>query len=97
MTRRGICCECSALSVDDDQIMRALHDARTAGIPSADRIDRVMLAGERICIAGTVPGFRSMTDISERAPSLEQGARELQALNQQQSQEAVVEFQARKV
>lgn len=69
--------------IGDDQVMRALHDARKANISGCGDIDRVVMSGERICVAGTIPGFRSMTDTAHPAPALQESVEQVERLNQQ--------------
>ena len=79
--------------VGDDQVMRALLDAKQARIADVDRIDKVMMAGDRICIAGTVPGFRSVTDVAQEAPPLQETLARVQEGNQQREQQVAFEQQ----
>ncbi|WP_159095457.1 XVIPCD domain-containing protein [Stenotrophomonas sp. YAU14A_MKIMI4_1] len=79
--------------VGDDHVMRALYDAKKADMASPDRIGQVMMAGDTICIAGTVPGFRSMTDVAQNAPPLKETAEQLQSFNQQREHQLAMEQQ----
>lgn len=79
--------------IGDDQVMRALLDAKQARIPDADRIDKVVMAGDRIFIAGTVPGFRSVTDVAQEAPPLQETVARVQEGNQQREQQVALEQQ----
>ncbi|MCG8276426.1 DUF2235 domain-containing protein [Stenotrophomonas sp. NLF4-10] len=81
--------------IGDDQVMRALHDAKRADIAGPDKIDRVMMAENRICIAGMVPGFRSVTEIAQAAPPLQESVEQVQALNQQREQQLAMGQQQR--
>lgn len=77
--------------IPDEQVMRALHDAKQADIPGADKIGQVMMAGERICIAGTIPGFRSITELAQSAPPLQETLEQIQSLNQQREHQLATE------
>lgn len=79
--------------IGDDQVMRALLDAKQARIADVDRIDKVMMAGDRICVAGTVPGFRSVTDVAQEAPPLQETVARVQEGNQQREQQVALEQQ----
>lgn len=79
--------------VGDDHVMRALYDAKKADMASPDRIGQVMMAGDTICIAGTVPGFRSMTEVGQNAPPLKETAEQLQSFNQQREHQLAMEQQ----
>jgi outer membrane lipoprotein SlyB len=79
--------------VGDEQVMRALLDAKQANMADANKIDKVMMAGDQICIAGTVPGFRSMTDSRQAAPPLQETIGQVQANNQQREQQVAMEQQ----
>ncbi|WNH53887.1 XVIPCD domain-containing protein [Stenotrophomonas oahuensis] len=79
--------------IGDDQVMRALLDAKQARIADVDRIDKVMMAGDRIFIAGTVPGFRSVTDVAQEAPPLQETVARVQEGNQQREQQVALEQQ----
>jgi hypothetical protein len=43
------------------------------------------MSGERICIAGRIPGFRSMTDTTQVAPALDESAAQVSLLNRGQA------------
>lgn len=79
--------------IGDDQVMRALLDAKQARIADVDRIDKVMMAGDRIFIAGTVPGFRSVTDVAKEAPPLQETVAGVQESNQHREQQVALEQQ----
>ena len=77
--------------IGDDKVMRALHDARRADISGADKIGQVMIAGDRICIAGTISGFRSMTEVAQNTPPLHETVEQVQSLNQQRDHQMAME------
>ncbi|RRU11961.1 DUF2235 domain-containing protein [Stenotrophomonas sp. 278] len=79
--------------ISDDQVMRALLDAKQARIADVARIDKVMMAGDRIFIAGTVPGFRSVTDVAQEAPPLQETVARVQESTQQREQQVALEQQ----
>ncbi|WNH54288.1 XVIPCD domain-containing protein [Stenotrophomonas oahuensis] len=79
--------------IGDDQVMRALLDAKQARITDTDKVDKVMMSGDRIFIAGTVPGFRSVTDVAQEAPPLQETVARVQEGNQQREQQVALEQQ----
>ncbi len=79
--------------IGDDHVMRAVHDAKQADIPTRDQIDRVIMAGDRIWVAGTTEGFRSMTEVSQAAPPLQESAQQVQALNREREQQLAMDQQ----
>lgn len=79
--------------IGDDQVMRSLLDAKQARIADADRIDKVMVVGDRIFVAGTVPGFRSVTDVAQEAPPLQETVARVQEGNQQRDHQVALEQQ----
>lgn len=69
--------------IADDVIAHAMLQAKQNGISGADKIEGVGLAGDRLCIAGTTPGFRTMVDVSTAPPELSDTLHRNQAFNQE--------------
>lgn len=81
--------------IADDVVASAMLQAKKDGIHSADQIDRIALAGDKLWIAGTIPGFRTAVDVSAQAPSLQETAQQTQVFNQQREQQLALEANQR--
>jgi hypothetical protein len=69
--------------------------AKQAGIADAGKIDRVLMAGDALWVAGTTPGFRASTDVVQQAAPVQETVQQAQALNQQREQQVALETQQR--
>ncbi|WIH06984.1 hypothetical protein KHF85_16050 [Xanthomonas translucens pv. graminis] len=71
-----------------------LH-AKQNGIDDAGKIERVFMAGDAMWVAGTTPGFRTSTDVSQQAMPMQDTVQQAQAFNQQCAQQLALEAQQR--
>lgn len=69
-------------TLSDDTVAAAVLAARRSGIDHAGQFDRAIIAGDRLWVVGTVPGFRAAVDLDTPAPPAHESARALQALEQ---------------
>ncbi|OAX55760.1 hypothetical protein A6R73_15630, partial [Xanthomonas translucens pv. poae] len=70
-------------------------NAKQAGIDDAGKIDRVLMAGDAMWVAGTTPGFRTSMDVSQPAAPMQETVQQVQSLNQQREQQVALEAQQR--
>jgi len=81
--------------IGDDHVAQAMLAAKQAGIADAGKIDRVMMSGEALWVAGATPGFRASTDLAQQAAPVQETVQQAQALNQQREQQLAMEAQQR--
>jgi predicted ABC-type ATPase len=81
--------------IGDDHVAQAMLGAKQAGIADAGRIDRVLMTGDSMWVAGTTPGFRAFVDVAQPAAPLQATAQQAQAFNQQREQQLAMETQQR--
>ncbi|MGJ7901691.1 zeta toxin family protein [Lysobacter sp. 1R34A] len=72
--------------VTDETVARAMLEAKLAGIPDAERIDKVAVVDGKLWVAGTTPGFHAGVSATEPAPAMQDTLRETQAYNQQRDE-----------
>ncbi|WP_369943079.1 phospholipase effector Tle1 domain-containing protein [Xanthomonas medicagonis] len=77
--------------IGDDHVAQAMLDAKQAGITDAGKIDRVQMAGEKLWVSGTTPGFRVATDVSQPVAPMQETVQQTQAFNQQREQQLAME------
>ncbi|MBB5941451.1 hypothetical protein [Xanthomonas sp. 3307] len=81
--------------IDDAHVAQAMLGAKQAGIAGADKIDRVQVAGDKLWVSGTTPGFRAATDVAQAAAPMHETVQQTQAFNQQREQHLAMEAQQR--
>lgn len=81
--------------IGDAHVAQAMLGAKQAGIASADKIDRVQMAGDTLWVSGTTPGFRAATDVAQAAAPMHETVQQAQAFNQQRAQHLAMEAQQR--
>jgi hypothetical protein len=81
--------------IGDDHVAQAMLGAKQAGIADAGKIDRVLMAGDSVWVAGVTPGFRASTDVSQPPAPIQDTVQQAQALNQQREQQVAMELQQR--
>jgi hypothetical protein len=81
--------------ITDDVVASAMLQAKRDGITGSEQIGGVALSGDRLWIAGTIPGFRTAVDVSAQAPSLQETAQQTQVFNQQREQQLAMEASQR--
>lgn len=72
--------------VTDETVAKAMLEAKLAGIPDAERIDKVAVVDGKLWVAGTTPGFHAGVSATEPAPAIQDTLRETQAYNQQRDE-----------
>lgn len=72
--------------VSDDVVAHVALLAKKDGIADAGKIDHVAMAGDKLWVVGTIPGFRAMVDVSSPAPSMQTILQQTQEFNQRQEQ-----------
>ncbi|USJ01646.1 hypothetical protein MUG10_05525 [Xanthomonas prunicola] len=77
--------------VGDAHVAQAMLDAKRNGITDAGKIDRVAMVGDTMWVAGTTPGFRAATDISQQPAPMHDTLQQAQALNQQREQQVAMD------
>ncbi len=81
--------------IGDEHVAQAMLSAKQAGIADAGKIDRVLMAGDELWVAGATPGFRAATDVSQPSAPMQDTVQQTQALNQQREQQLAMEIQQR--
>ncbi|WP_369940104.1 lipase family protein [Xanthomonas medicagonis] len=79
--------------IDDAHVAQAMLGAKQAGIADADKIDRVQMAGDKLWVSGTTPGFRAATDVSQAGAPMQETVQQAQAFNQQREQRLAMDAQ----
>lgn len=74
-------------AIGDEYVLQAVLESKRNGIQNAERVDRVMVAGDRLWVAGLIPGERASVDTAQPARSIHDTARELSNDNQQREQQ----------
>ncbi|WP_234412658.1 hypothetical protein [Stenotrophomonas sp. SAU14A_NAIMI4_8] len=78
-------------AVGDDHVLQAVLESKRNGIQSAERVDRVMVAGDRLWVAGLIPGERASVDTAQPARSMDETARELSSESLQREQQWAID------
>ncbi|WP_295861146.1 zeta toxin family protein [uncultured Xanthomonas sp.] len=81
--------------IGDDHVAQAVLGAKQAGIADAGKIDRVLMAGDNLWVAGTTPGFRAATDVAQPVAPMQDTVQQAQAFNQQREQQLALGAQQR--
>ncbi len=81
--------------IGDAHVAQAMLAAKQAGIADAGKIDRVLMAGDAMWVAGTTPGVRTSMDVSQQAAPMQETVQQVQLLNQQREQQLALEAQQR--
>ncbi len=79
------------LHISDGHVAHAMLLAKKDGITDASMIDKALMAGDKLWVAGTTPGFRAAVDVSAPAPSMQETLLQTQNLNQQREQQLALE------
>ncbi|AAW76895.1 conserved hypothetical protein [Xanthomonas oryzae pv. oryzae KACC 10331] len=72
-----------------------MRDVKRNGITDAGKIDRVAMVGDTMWVAGTTPGLRAATDISQQPAPVHDTLQRAQALNQQREKHVAMDAQQR--
>jgi hypothetical protein len=71
-------------SISDDVVGQAMLNAKREGIREASAIHQTVVAGDRVFVAGKIPGQLAMTDVSGPTQTLAQNVEHIQSANQHQ-------------
>ncbi|GHE40674.1 hypothetical protein GCM10007167_23400 [Vulcaniibacterium thermophilum] len=82
-------------AIADDAVAQAMLEAKRNGIDRAEAVDRTMLVGDRLWVAGNVPGLRASVDLAAPAPPLMQTLQDSHAFDQQHERERAHEAEQR--
>ena len=77
--------------ISDDHVAHAMLLAKKDGITDAGMIDKSLMVGDKLWVAGITPGFRAAVDVSAPAPSIQETLLQTQNLNQQREQQLALE------
>lgn len=78
-------------TIGDEHVMQAVLDSKRNGIDDAARVDRVMMAGDRLWVAGLIPGERASVDTAQPARSMEESVNDLAGDNRQREHQLALE------
>lgn len=77
--------------IADGVVAHAMLQAKREGISDADKIDRVAMAGDKLWIAGTTPGYRVAVDVAAAPPDLPDTVQRNEDFNRQREQQVAME------
>lgn len=78
-------------TIGDEHVMQAVLESKRNGIDDAARVDRVMMAGDRLWVAGLIPGERASVDTARPARSMEESVNDLAGDNRQREHQLALE------
>nr|WP_313226512.1 peptidoglycan-binding protein [Stenotrophomonas pavanii] len=78
-------------TIGDEHVMQAVLESKRNGIDDAARVDRVMMAGDRLWVAGLIPGERASVDTAQPARSMEESVNDLAGDNRQREHQLALE------
>lgn len=78
-------------TIGDEHVLQAVLESKRNGILYATHVDRVMTAGDRLWVAGLVPGERASVDTTQPARTIYDTARELSHDNAQREQQSAID------
>lgn len=78
-------------AIGDEHVLQAVLESKRNGIQNAEHVDRVMTAGDRLWVAGLVPGERASVDTTQPARTIYDTARELSHDNAQREQQSAID------
>jgi len=70
-------------SISDDVVGQAMLNAKREGIRDAASVDQALVRGDRVFVAGKIPGQLAMTDVSGPTQPLAHNVENIQSANQQ--------------
>lgn len=73
--------------VSDEHVAALLLAAKRNGVQTADEIKLVVVAGDKLWLDRTTPGFHTGVELDRPAPALHETARDTQAFNQRRDQQ----------
>lgn len=74
-------------NISDDHVAALMLAAKRNGVPSADEIRLVAVAGDKLWLDRTTPGFHTGVALDEPAPAMRDTVRDTQTFNQQRDQQ----------
>ncbi|HCT28498.1 MAG TPA: peptidoglycan-binding protein [Stenotrophomonas sp.] len=78
-------------TIGDEHVMQAVLESKRNGIDDAARVDRVMMAGDRLWVAGVIPGERASVDTAQPARSMDDMVNDLSTDNRQREQQIALD------
>lgn len=78
-------------TIGDEHVMQAVLESKRNGIDDAARVDRVMMAGDRLWVAGLIPGERASVDTAQPARSMDDTVNDLSTDNRQREQQIALD------
>lgn len=69
-------------SISDDVVGQVMLDAKREGIRDAASVDQALVRGDRVFVAGKIPGQLAMADVSGPTQPLAQNVEHIQSVNQ---------------
>ena len=78
-------------TIGDEHVMQAVLESKRNGIDDAARVDRVMMAGDRLWVAGLIPGERASVDTAQPARSMEETVNDLAGDDRQREHQLTLE------
>ncbi|MBN5052032.1 peptidoglycan-binding protein [Stenotrophomonas maltophilia] len=78
-------------AIGDEHVMQAVLESKRNGIDDAGRVDRVMMAGDRLWVAGMIPGERASVDTAQPARSMDDMVSDLGGENRQREQQLALD------
>ncbi|MNN68026.1 hypothetical protein D3C81_1837000 [compost metagenome] len=78
-------------TIGDEHVMQAVLESKRNGIDDAGRVDRVMMAGDRLWVAGLIPGERASVDTAQPARSMDDMVRDLAGDHRQREQQLALD------
>ncbi len=78
-------------TIGDEHVMQAVLESKRNGIDDAARVDRVMMAGDRLWVAGLIPGERASVDTAQPARWMEESVNDLAGDNRQREHQLALE------
>lgn len=69
--------------ISDDMALHATLQAKRAGIETPDALAAITARGDRLFMMGIIPGDRTIVDLAQQAPPVQETTQQVQEHNQQ--------------
>jgi len=79
--------------ISDDVIAHAMVSAKRAGITDAAQVDKVLMSGDSLWVAGRTPGQRAAIDVTATPPALSDTLQDSRALNRDREEQIALQPQ----